>query len=150
MSLRGGKADEAISYPPSVIARRQSRRSNLEDRRAELTMTLEEIAALHCVPLAMTYEGVIARRRSRRSNLISICHCEEAFSFVIARRRSRRSNLEDRRAELTMTVEEIAALHCVPLAMTYKGVIARRLPLLSLRGGKADEAISEIAVLNSR
>jgi len=57
-------------------------------------MTLEEIAALHCVPLAMTYKGVIARRRSRRSNL------------------------EDRRAELTMTLEEIAALHCVPLAMT--------------------------------
>jgi hypothetical protein len=69
---------------------------------------------------------------------------------VIARRRSRRSNLEDRRAELTMTVEEIATLHCVPLAMTYKGVIARRLPLLSLRGGKADEAISKIAALNSR
>jgi hypothetical protein len=47
-------------------------------------------------------------------------------------------------------IQEIAALHCVPLAMTYKGVIARRLPLLSLRGGGADEAISEIAVLNSR
>ena len=47
-------------------------------------------------------------------------------------------------------IQEIAALHCVPLAMTYKGVIASRLPLLSLRGGEADEAISEIAVLNSR
>jgi len=128
-------------------------------------MTLEEIAALHCVPLAMTYEGVIARRllsviarrRSRRSNLISILSlrgggADEAISYpsVIARRRSRRSNLGDRRAELTMTLEEIAALHCVPLAMTYKGVIARRLPLLSLRGGGADEAISKIAVLNSR
>jgi hypothetical protein len=87
---------------------------------------IQEIAALHCVPLAMTYKGVIARRRSRRSNL------------------------GDRRAELTMTLEEIATLHCVPLAMTYKGVIARRLPLLSLRGGGADEAISKIAVLNSR
>jgi len=79
-------------------------------------MTLEEIAALHCVPLAMTYEGVIARRllsviarrRSRRSNLISICHCEEA-------KPTKQSHIH-----------------------------------LSLRGGEADEAISEIAVLNSR
>ena len=47
-------------------------------------------------------------------------------------------------------IQEIATLHCVPLAMTYKGVIARRLPLLSLREGKADEAISRIAVLSSR
>ena len=112
---------------------------------------IQEIAALHCVPLAMTYEGVIARRLP----LLSLRggKADEAISYppsVIARRRSRRSNLEDRRAELTMTVEEIATLHCVPLAMTYKGVIARRLPLLSLRGGKADEAISKIAALNSR
>jgi hypothetical protein len=70
----------------SVIARRRSRRSNLEDRRAELAMTLEEIATLHCVPLAMTYKGVIARRRSRRSNLISICHCEEAEPTKQSRR----------------------------------------------------------------
>ena len=82
----------------------------------------------------MTYEGVIARR------LLS----------VIARRRSRRSNLEDRRAELAMILEEIAALHCVPLAMTYKGVVARRLPLLSLRGGGADEAISYPSVIARR
>jgi hypothetical protein len=49
-------------------------------------MTLEEIAALHSVPLAMTNRDVIARRRSRRSNL------------------------GDRRAELAMTLEEIATL----------------------------------------
>ena len=107
----------AMTYE-GVIARRRSRRSNLEDRRAELAMTVEEIAALHCVPLAMTYKGVVARRLP----LLSLRGggADEAISYpsVIARRRSRRSNLEDRRAELTMTLEEIAALHCVPLAMT--------------------------------
>jgi len=38
---------------------------------ASFAMTLEEIAALHSVPLAMTNRDVIARRRSRRSNLLT-------------------------------------------------------------------------------
>jgi len=79
---------------------------------------IQEIATLHCVPLAMTYEGVIASR------LLS----------VIARRRSRRSNLLS------------TICHCEKAEPTKQSPIHH----LSLREGGADEAISKIAVLNSR